>query len=631
MKRPDQHQIDTAARRHFASTLPRNWVYREQTEDYGIDAELEIFGEDQNSTGAIFKLQIKGTESPQTLSDNSTISFSFEVNRAQYLLEQIEIPTAIILCDVTLNKVYWTGLHANVQLIQAYQEARKKKQDSFTIHFSTAKTFPESIREFLREMERSSQEITLKAAANISAQDYLKHMDHVGDIDAEMYHLKEKIDLTKAERLQRLVQQGNFDKADLFIAEILQSSESSGKLKFSAITMREPIFAWHQKLRNKSERLKRTGIEFAFTQAKDLQDLKPEVDQPLRYMADGYLLGAEILLLSESDTDLFHNWTINTPSEEGELAGNYLWIQALIPQRNAVARELVKKITEAGQLLNTLIENGMLNIIPTVALKILGGMPFFIHRLKGEGLSAAAQHYEKWYLSVLELAESVLDRIGDTSITDIFYPKLVGTRIMLLRDNQQVPAAREYVHRVLAKLSSAELRKEESERYSKFIEELSTSDERFDPENPQWEIIQTAMKDQARQVLGIDIDSEATGDELNRTLHAIIRTGIEDLNPTESMKYCQHLHFELSAGIGIPAQAIGLYSARRKMVACIQHLEFGGLEAISLRQAIERFRDEHCTNCPDRMAHSSDWIFNPPWHEKQSQQFRERKKDHSVP
>ncbi len=501
----------------------------------------------------------------------------------------------MILCDVASKKVYWTGLHANAQLIQDYREASKKNQDSFTIHFDVKKTFPETFDDFLREMYRSSQEIALRTAAGISEQDYLKHMEHVHDIDAEMYHLKEKYEVTKVEKLQRLLDGNEIDVADSFIAEILKNPESSGRLKFSAITSREPIFIRRYQVQRKNGHPAIKPIKFSYAQAMELQKLKPEVGASLRHMADGYLLGAEISLLADRDTELYHNWATNTePGENGKPVGDPLWIQALIPQRNVVARELVKKIGEAAQLLNTIAEKKILNIAPSVALKILSGMPFFIHRLRGEGLMIAALHYEKWYISVLGLAEFVLDKIGDASITDMYYVKLAGARVMLIRSKDGAKTVQEYVERVLGKISDADLRTHELKKISELIEEISAIEERFNPEKPEWSIFQDAMKEQARQVLNIEVDAEATGGRMDRTLHAIIRHGIEDLNPTAWMKYCKHLHFELSGGIGIPAQAIGLFTARMKTVVCLRHLEFGMRGSLSLRQTIESFKNEHC-------------------------------------
>src|SRR5688572_30251134 len=99
MFRPPAHEIDARAQRIFAYKTPGDIVIRSQSsDDYGIDAELELFPEGQ-STGTIFKVQLKGQRNTETTDKGKVISYSFPVRKATYLIEQIEIPAIFVLVD----------------------------------------------------------------------------------------------------------------------------------------------------------------------------------------------------------------------------------------------------------------------------------------------------------------------------------------------------------------------------------------------------------------------------------------------------------------------------------------------------------------------------------------------------
>jgi len=61
--RPKQHQLEDLSRRRFEELLPASWVMRNKDKDYGIDVEVEIFENGGSSTGLVFLVQLKATES----------------------------------------------------------------------------------------------------------------------------------------------------------------------------------------------------------------------------------------------------------------------------------------------------------------------------------------------------------------------------------------------------------------------------------------------------------------------------------------------------------------------------------------------------------------------------------------
>ena len=98
-KRPRQHQIEDLSRAKFASILPEEWVLRSQDHDYGIDNEVEIFDQDGNSTGLIFKIQLKASDVPSSIVKLKTQSISY--------YRSFDIPVLIVLYNASSDKVYY--------------------------------------------------------------------------------------------------------------------------------------------------------------------------------------------------------------------------------------------------------------------------------------------------------------------------------------------------------------------------------------------------------------------------------------------------------------------------------------------------------------------------------------------
>ena len=71
-QRTRNHLIEDESRLFFKKSLPKFWVCRDKNDDYGIDCEVEIFDNKGNSTGLVFWVQLKGTDSDK----NKTIKIS---------------------------------------------------------------------------------------------------------------------------------------------------------------------------------------------------------------------------------------------------------------------------------------------------------------------------------------------------------------------------------------------------------------------------------------------------------------------------------------------------------------------------------------------------------------------------
>lgn len=90
-KRPGQHQLEDISRSKLTLLFPREWVLRDKDKDYGIDVEVEVFDSEGYSTGLMFFVQLKATES-ENMANIRDLDFS--IDRLDYY-ETLDLPVLI--------------------------------------------------------------------------------------------------------------------------------------------------------------------------------------------------------------------------------------------------------------------------------------------------------------------------------------------------------------------------------------------------------------------------------------------------------------------------------------------------------------------------------------------------------
>ncbi len=144
MKRPEQHEIDTLARRQFESALPAAWVCRWLKDDYGIDAEVEVFRNGE-STGRVFKVQLKGTTTADVSADGLRVTIDLPTKNLRYLCEELDVPTVIVIADVAAKITYWGTPLLDRDLTARLADPRHRDQASFAVSMETRHLLPATI------------------------------------------------------------------------------------------------------------------------------------------------------------------------------------------------------------------------------------------------------------------------------------------------------------------------------------------------------------------------------------------------------------------------------------------------------------------------------------------------------
>lgn len=102
-QRTQNHLIEDESRLFFKKSLPKYWVCRDKNDDYGIDCEVEIFDDKGNSTGLVFWVQLKGTDSTK----DKVIKNLYFRNEKIVQFINYDIPVLIVRYSTFHKKFYF--------------------------------------------------------------------------------------------------------------------------------------------------------------------------------------------------------------------------------------------------------------------------------------------------------------------------------------------------------------------------------------------------------------------------------------------------------------------------------------------------------------------------------------------
>jgi hypothetical protein len=637
MQRSEQQRISAEAERHFGSIVSGEHALRKQDQDdNGIDYEIELFREGQ-TTGFIFKVQLKGTENLHLLTDGNRISFNgFELPKAKYLIEEIEIPAAIILVDVITKQTYWTSVQDNNPLIGAYEAAKKANRGEITVHLNTQNVLPETWDTLFGSMVRSVDFLALRRASTVPPprySDYVEKIKNLKDLDWELIQLNQKGDISRIEKLQRLIRANQLKEADSLVYTILQSNDRSIEAKFEAIIRYEQIT-----VRAHSEQMAGFGkAKFDLWQANQLQELcnsQKNVAPRLKRLADGYTLIANLHYLVVKDYQLYLTSVQQRIAvEQGTGFTEPYWYHLLPNERTELAKVIIEVLAEATEYIDNLLSDEYWQFVPEFLTRTIWIIVTLLRRLKGEGLIEGAKSIEDWLYGALDFAVQLTSILSSEEQIRVVHHRYFILHLILLLAFHDDPERKNMIHaRAKDIITQLENNNTKTEYQKKLDEALAQSqslitEERDLTNSPiNWKILEDHFRNQA-EALGFDLslaDVELNQDDeqyWNAQIAQVISIGIKDLNPTRVLKNCQHLVFEYWGGIGRPAQMMGLYSARMKIVGCVNHPTYSSWAAFSLDDSYSNLFEKYCENCSDSDPHPNEWDYTEAWHKKQLEKW----------
>lgn len=165
VKRVKQHQLEDESKTKFQLAIPKQWVTRWKTEnDYGIDGEVEIFDEDGYSTGLMFFIQLKATESKE---EKTIKSYNLKIDRIKYY-KSLTTPVLIVRYSKELDNFYCKWNY-EIDLFYAKQGAKTIKVN-FCDDDIWNQSFIDELRSHLKKLRAvKSSPINLPVTININS------------------------------------------------------------------------------------------------------------------------------------------------------------------------------------------------------------------------------------------------------------------------------------------------------------------------------------------------------------------------------------------------------------------------------------------------------------------------------
>lgn len=118
-KRVKQHQLEDLSRAKYSLAIPSNWVFRDKDKDYGIDAEVEIFDDNDRATGLVYWVQLKATESKV---EATARKVDLSIESIKYY-KKLDIPVLIARYSKVHDRFYCKWAH-ELDLYYAKENAK---------------------------------------------------------------------------------------------------------------------------------------------------------------------------------------------------------------------------------------------------------------------------------------------------------------------------------------------------------------------------------------------------------------------------------------------------------------------------------------------------------------------------
>ncbi len=195
MEIPESYAIDKEAMLLFESLLPKAWLPRKESPDFGIDYSVEIGEIGQMPSGIRFCVQVKGKKSPKYTQDGF-ITKTIEKHYIEYWADRVRQPVFLVVADLQKKRCYYIFMQEWALKDESWRDKQEPTVRIPVEHqVSDVGKFQQDIHsaeEFMRERYPSSVEAAL--AADKKKLEELDDRIIVADIEVKgeviTYHLE---------------------------------------------------------------------------------------------------------------------------------------------------------------------------------------------------------------------------------------------------------------------------------------------------------------------------------------------------------------------------------------------------------------------------------------------------------
>ncbi|MCK4828166.1 DUF4365 domain-containing protein, partial [bacterium] len=162
-KRPREHEVGDRAVRVFEFRIPERWDTNISQSDYGWDIFVTISKDNQVTED--FFAQLKGSDKPNYIEDESIVSLELKVTTVNWLLHK-PLPSMLCVCDTGQNgePIYYVWIQEDINRINE-SNPNWKAQDYLTFHIPVEQVLDESAHNHVEEyVTRFHEHLKINAA-----------------------------------------------------------------------------------------------------------------------------------------------------------------------------------------------------------------------------------------------------------------------------------------------------------------------------------------------------------------------------------------------------------------------------------------------------------------------------------
>lgn len=606
MKRPKSHQIDTQAQRILLSKLPPSWVAREQSPDYGIDYEIQVFNNDKPA-GVWFRIQLKGKENCRETEDS--IAISFETDTIEYYLSKVPFPVFLIVVLVQKEEIYWLFLQKYANEILKVENPEWMKQDSVTIRIPKTNRYNNNFAEIESEARKgmvySHQLIfgvphwSVSFAVNGA-------IDDINKFEQERRkHFREQneIDLLLAVKYHNYE---NIEKSQKLFIEIFERTKDKDEHVSEHLSSIAGILSFHSLLDEKQNLEVFELSSYGYEIAEKIQNKR------FVYFFKGSFLEAIYYKLMTKIRD--NNILQRVVDAQDRGTGSLLKLLQSEDYKNLleISKEYSQNIYEAIENKEYWVSLDLLARL--IQINLFPYWWLITERTKKE-LSPLLENASNLIEYSLKLAKAL-------GYVEIECEILRHKALLLHLQN------RDEFKEILISMKALALEKRLN-YYVKLSDDLLHDFNKASPfpegpgdfpkpppikEIPDEEI--DKMHRMLAKAAGIDLEKD---DDISE----VVKIGLKDRNPERILKNCSNL--EVATGhYGLVGEMLALPTAGFKFLFCKYG---GGVEGLSLDSLYEGFKRNHCENCKYYDPMPKDWKWSLSWQqEKDKKRTEEFKK-----
>ena len=580
MKRPEQHETDSAADALFRSVF-HQWAVTPSERDYGWDHVVEVFRNGE-STGLLFNGQLKGSRHTGYSADRSFISQELEIDSADYLARQLRQPTFLFHADVEANRVFWSAIQLDQQVIGKLEQGDAK---SLTVRIPVANVLPERFDQFLQDLLRAHRVVVSRILMETTHIEFAEAMrsqpvERIAQVAQDLHEKGYRLELDAA-----FIKRKGGDLAGAIIAihKVAASAEVSGhvEIQFNAVLQAGEL-EWVQV--SKSDVPQARVAETKLATALELCRIAKREPKHLHLFAQITRKTAELSVAVQKTSGVFMIW--RGQQQRGD---DPLWLAVLSFQLQETLMAAHKKYRQALRLAQATARSKYRWTISRPLVDVAIPIMMLAGLLKSCGFGESAASYRTSAFEILQFSAAIATE--NRNMDELF--NAVMTARMIERDKNG---------EIFKWIRSVIDNWREDSDYRKNAEELmERATQRLDGATFEGDIKTTHLQ------IHHNILTSAGIDPTEEPWVSLIALAIKDDDPTRVLIDCEHKTVMDHPAADPMLVRLGLERANPKIVGCdLYRYAIGGRTFDGIdREFVKRF----CSTCLKRSPRPAGWTF----------------------